>query len=113
MILSPQVYKDNKTNKWINVDTAYVLTDANKSLSPFSKSFKNLYNCGCHNGNSNYHFTSIESAVSNAKSLAINLEPTMKNKEIKKTYEISGILYVLLVIVVFYIILINIEKYVK
>ena len=113
MILSPQVYKDNKTNKWINVDTAYVLTDANKSLPPYSKLLKNLYNCGTHNGNSNYHFTSIESAVSNAKSLAINLEPTMKNKEIKKTYEISSILYMLLVIIVFYIILINIEKYVK
>jgi len=113
MILSPQVYKDNKTNKWVNIDTAYVLTDANKSLPFYSKLFKNLYNCGTHNGYSNYHFTSMESAVSNAKGLAINLEPSIKNKEIKKTYEISGILYVILVIVVFYIILINIEKYVK
>jgi hypothetical protein len=79
MLISPQVYKDN--DKWVNMDTAFVSTpDLNQYVSSQSLIFNNLYNCGAHNGKSNYHFTAMETAVVNALHLFNKLEPNRKNK---------------------------------
>jgi hypothetical protein len=97
MILSPQVYKD-KNNKWINADTAFVLTSENTHIPYKSKLYKNLYNCGTQNGNSNYYFTSMESAVSNAKILANKLEPKNLNLKLKNTINFTNYVYFLILI---------------
>ena len=104
MIVSPQVYKNENTKKWVNVDTAYVLTNENTIIPNESNIFKNLYNCGAHNGNSNYYFTSIETAVSNAQFLSNKLEPKL-NLRLKHTAQISNFIYFsfLILIVLIYV----------
>ena len=78
-LLNPLIKRIN--NKWIENDTAYVVS-ANKNTILPSKSirFGNLYNVGTQNGNSKYYFTSMESAVTNSLSLLHVLEPITKNK---------------------------------
>ena len=44
MIVSPQVYKNENTKKWVNVDTAYVLTNENTIIPNESNIFKNFRN---------------------------------------------------------------------
>lgn len=62
-ILSPLVYK--KDNKWVTNDSAFIYTI--KGYNGYSSTlYNNLYSVGSHNGNSNYIFTSIESAIDNA-----------------------------------------------
>jgi len=98
MLLSPQVYKDEKNKRWINYDTAYVLTNKNEHIPFQSKIYNNLYNCGCHNGKSKYYYTSIESAVSNALALANVLEAV--NKPLKETAQLATYVNILIVIIV-------------
>jgi protoporphyrinogen oxidase len=66
VIISPNVLRHE--DKWINLDTAYVVTisDQNNFLKSTSDEFDNLFTVGIHNGHSLYNFTSIESAVQNA-----------------------------------------------
>jgi hypothetical protein len=92
MIVSPQVYRNENTKKWVNNDTAYVSTNENTIIPNESSLFKNLYNCGAHNGHSNYYFTSIETAVSNAQFLSNKLEPSL-NLKLKHTNQISNFIY--------------------
>jgi hypothetical protein len=99
MLLSPQVYRDEKNKRWVNIDTAYVLTNENAHISAESKIYKNLYNCGSHNGKSKYYYTSLESAVSNAISLANVLEPKI-NKPLQETAQISRYIQLLLMVTV-------------
>jgi hypothetical protein len=102
MILSPQVYKDTIKNKWVNIDTAYVATNDNTVISNKSKLIKNLYNCGTHNGKSNYNFTSMESAVSNAIYLVNKLQPKL-NIQLKETKHVTNYIYFIFLILVIYI----------
>jgi hypothetical protein len=111
MILSPQVYKDTKINKWVNYDTAYVLTNENSHIPYESQIFTNLYNCGTHNGNSNYYFTSMESAVSNAKMLVNKLEPIDFKMKLNNTRNITNYLYFLILIFISYIFVRNFAIY--
>jgi hypothetical protein len=104
MILSPQVYRDEKNKKWVNIDTAYVLTNENAHIPFESKIYKNLYNCGTHNGKSMYYYTTMESAVSNALSLANILEPKI-NKPLLETAQVSR--YINWLIIAFVLILIG------
>ena len=108
VIISPNVVRSG--DKWINLDTAYVVTTENKFLDYKSEQYTNLYAVGIFNGNSNYHFTSIESAVQNAVNFA--------KKEIKdlkyeypnlKTIDITIVIYNILVIILAIIILIIIK----
>ena len=99
MLLSPQVYRDEKNKRWVNIDTAYVLTNENAHISAESKIYKNLYNCGSHNGKSKYYYTSLESAVSNAISLANVLEPKI-NKPLQETAQISVYINRLIILVI-------------
>lgn len=62
-ILHPKVKRIQ--NKWIEGDTAYMATPKS-TFVPFETKISNLYNVGTHNGNSDYVFTSMESAVTNA-----------------------------------------------
>jgi hypothetical protein len=66
VIISPNVIR--KDDKWVNLDTSYVVNTNNQSkfLKSTSDEFNNLYTVGNHNGNSLYYFTSIESSVQNA-----------------------------------------------
>jgi len=64
--------------KWIEDDSAFINTVGNSFIKSKSWCFNNLYNLGTQNGNSTYHFTSIESAISNAISLVHTLEPETK-----------------------------------
>jgi hypothetical protein len=64
VIISPNVVK--KKDKWINLDSAFVETTQATYLPDTSQKYKNLHVVGILNGNSNYHFTSIESSVQNA-----------------------------------------------
>jgi len=103
MLLSPQVYRDEKNKRWVNLDTAYVLTNDNTHIPFKSKVYNNLYNCGSHNGQSKYYYTSLESAVSNAISLANILEPSI-NKPLKETSQITNYLNYLILITIIIII---------
>ena len=99
MITSPQVYKNN--NKWINIDTAYVTTSENQHLPFESNLYPNLYNCGCQNGKSNYHFTSLESAITNSVYLFNKIEPNAKYKRNVKTYaQITNYIHVVILILI-------------
>ena len=99
-ILSPGVYKNEKENRWESIDTAYFYTKAgyksNKSI------FNNLYWVGSHNGNSNYSFTAMETAITNAISLLHDLLPDTKNSVIiHKPITVKNILMLILLIIFF------------
>jgi len=81
-ILSPGVYK-NDNDTWQTKDTAFMLTPNGGYLPAKSDDgYLNLYTVGTHNGTSDYHFTSMESAMENAVTLAQHLIP-----EIPHTYQ--------------------------
>jgi len=87
ILMSPQVYKD-VSGKWVNSDTAFVSTPDKNQYIPFkSLIYNNLYNCGAHNGKSNYHFTSMETAIANAIYLFNKLEPNARHKRSIKEYK--------------------------
>lgn len=77
-ILNPSVKRVNE--KWIETDTGYVATQFNEKINSKSKNIRNLYNVGTHNGNTKYHFTSFESAVTNALTLLHDIEPSTQSK---------------------------------
>ena len=87
-ILSPGVYKNND-GLWETKDDAYILGTMGYQRDMKSPSIDNLYWVGCHSGNQNYHFTAIESAISNGVALANQLIP-----ETKKEFQIGEILSV-------------------
>lgn len=62
-ILSPGVHRKN--NKWISIDDAYMKTIYSKKF-PFISNVSNLYSIGTHNEQSEFAFTSMESAIINA-----------------------------------------------
>lgn len=62
-VLHPKVERIN--GKWIETDTAYMATPKSKFI-PFETKIENLYNVGTQNGKSDYVFTSMESAITNA-----------------------------------------------
>lgn len=72
--ISPGDYKFN--NKWLTKDTAYMMTTDIANHNPIqfaSVMFNNLYSVGSHNRYSKYHFTSMESAVTNAIAVSSQL----------------------------------------
>jgi len=75
VIISPNMKKYD--DKWINTDTAFIVTNENKFLN-YKGNINNLFTVGIHNGNSNYHFTTIESAVQNAIYYCKNEYPELK-----------------------------------
>jgi len=108
MITSPQVYYDNIQKKWINIDTAFVTTINSKQYLPFkSEKYFNLYNCGAQNGMSNYHFTSMETAVVNALNLFNELvgengSSIKINNDYKKITNYIHIGLIIIIVILFY-----------
>jgi hypothetical protein len=107
MITSPQVKRDVENRRWINYDTAFVSTTKKNNIDSHSEKITNLYSVGTHNGNSQYYFTSIESAVQNAIVFAKSIldENEMKEYEIQETFHITTIINMVLVILIFLIII--------
>lgn len=96
--LSPTVFK--KEGEWKEEDSAFVMTDNNKFLLPRGK-IQNLYNVGTQNGKSLYHFTSFESAVTNAISFSHEIEPnTKKILSISAPFSIRKLVYIFFLIIV-------------
>jgi hypothetical protein len=101
VIVSPQVVRSG--DKWINLDTAYVLTTDQKYLD-YKSIYNNLFAVGIFNGNSTYNFTSMESAVQNAMFFCEKEMPDLKykfkNRQLKEVkYYIYDFLLILLVII--------------
>lgn len=77
--MSPNVYY--KDGEWKTSDNAFIMSSKKNTFIPFySNNFNNLYNIGTQNGSSQYFFTSMESAITNAFALLHILEPSLKNK---------------------------------
>jgi len=96
-ILNPGVYKNG--NKWDTVDTAYFYTKAgyksNKSI------YNNLFWVGSHNGNSNYNFTAMETAMGNAISLLHEIEPKSKNEVIiHQPVTLKMLIFIVLILII-------------
>ncbi len=107
IIFTPTLqYKYTTTNDgWQDDDTAYVNTKG-LTLSPSSHTIKGLYSLGTHNGQSQYKFTSMESACANGVSLANDLTCTgtglkSTSKLITITFVVRVVLVVLVALVVF------------
>ena len=103
MITSPQVKRSFDNLSWINYDTAFVSTTKLNNLDSHSDKIKNLYSVGTHNGNSQYYFTSIESAVQNAIVFAKSILPEneiMKKYEIIETFHITTYINIMLVLLI-------------
>ena len=103
-LISPNVYREN--DKWVSGDTAFVTT-VNKYI-PQETKYPEFYNCGSHNGLSDYSFTSLETAVQNAMHLINRLEPDAKLfvPDISGTvhnYILNGLLVLCFMIIVSYI----------
>ena len=106
-IISPNVYKDEINNIWKNKDTAF-FNSVNLEKKFFkSDKYDNIYTLGTHNGNSNYYFTSFESAVSNAISAFNELEIKDNEKKIKieTPIELFSIIFYIIIILICFIIL--------
>jgi protoporphyrinogen oxidase len=111
VIISPTVKRIN--DKWINYDTAYVVTTEQQFIKPKGK-LSNLYYVGIHNGNSSYNFTAIESAVQNAIHYCIEEIPELKYRYVfKDLMEVRNLVIDAIIIIICIFLIINIKKYIK
>lgn len=105
-IISPGVFYDKDSKKWVSEDVSFITTSMYPYL-PFKNDIvKNFYNLGTHNGKSLYKFTSLESAVSNAVYLSNELYPELKESNIKiiKSTSLSDILTLIILVIISYLI---------
>ena len=108
VIISPQVVRSG--DKWINMDTAFVVTTENKFLD-YQSNIDNLCAVGIFNGNSNYHFTSIESAIQNAVHFCKQEIPDLKYKyDEKHLNEVKYVIYDILLIMIVIIVILIVKK---
>jgi hypothetical protein len=105
-LLSPSMIYDTTKNKWINLDTAFISTANFPYLHFQSSSISNLYTVGTHNGKQKYHFTSMESAVSNGIALSHYLYPELKKKyTIRKSISVRDVVVKIFIVFLFFVIL--------
>ena len=99
-ILSPGVYREQ--GRWQTWDSAFVYTARGEFLPEFNHpQIKGLYWVGTHNGKSYYHFTSMESAVSNAMAFFLEKFPDARKKyQLKKPYNLTDILRLIIATVI-------------
>lgn len=91
---------------YINKDTAFINTKLNSKLPELSNNYDNVYSIGTHNGNSNYNFTTLESAVINAiyfyNTQIANCDsdyfPIQKHKKLHHLIYVILMVFVLLII---------------
>lgn len=91
--------------KWISSEEAFIKTPDNGYLN-FSNN-KNIYTLGTHNGKGVVHFTSLESAVTNAIELSNLIYNT--NYNVKKPYNMKEL--IIIIFVLFFIAILFIIKY--
>jgi hypothetical protein len=91
--------------KWISSEEAFIKTPDNGYLN-FSNN-KNIYTLGTHNGKGVVHFTSLESAVTNAIELSNLIYNT--NYTVKKPYNMKEL--IIIIFVLFFIAILFIIKY--
>lgn len=95
-LLNPHIYKQNNT--WTLNDGAFVFTNNYKNSK--STQFNNLYSVGTQNGNSDYAFTTMESAIGNGISFVDEIANT------KNLYgQIITVNYVIMVTILFLVII--------
>jgi hypothetical protein len=93
-------------NEWKSNETAFIKTsNYDYYIKPHNN--KNIYTLGTHNGYAKVHFTSMESAVSNAIKL-VNIIYN-KNYNIKRPYNIRDLL---IIIIIFLIIIAIVNLYI-
>ena len=85
-----------KNGKWESTETAFVKTTNYGFLN--NKITDNIYTLGTHNGNAKYHFTSMETAVSNAIYLINQLYN--KKHHIKRPYTIKDIIIIFILFII-------------
>jgi len=90
--ISPGDYKMN--NKWITKDTAFFNTKYGHM--PFETKFNNLFTVGTHNGNSEYAFTSMESAIDNSIAFYEKYNSVKINKI--RIWTLNDLMYICMVI---------------
>lgn len=99
IILSPKVFKYN--DKWMCEDTAFINSNDNKFLKSTTDNYNNFYTVGTHNGNSLYHFTTIESATQNAINFIHSEIPESKKIiKIQQIYTLSDVVIVILIMLI-------------
>lgn len=104
-ILNPNNYYDSKKKKWQNKDEAFFNTVHTNYLPFHSPIIQNIFNLGTQNGHSHVKYTTLESAVSNAMSLACKLYPSLKTRYYLRKYADIGGLFVYILILIFVILL--------
>lgn len=82
----------------INQETAYIKSPGSPYI-PFTGKIKNLYNVGTQNGKALYSFTSMESAVVNAVSLAHTLDESTKMQKIINPWTLNQRIVLILVLI--------------
>jgi hypothetical protein len=92
-------YKDGE---WKSNETAFIKTPNNNYLRN-NKISDNIYILGTHTGNSKVHFTSMESAITNAIELVNKIYNT--NYTIKRPYTIKDVIIIFIILLIIIIIL--------
>ena len=87
---------------WESNETAFIKTPNNNYLRN-NKLSDNIYLLGTHTGNSKVHFTSMESAITNAIELVNKIYDT--NYTIKRPYTIKDVIIIFIIIIIIIIIL--------
>jgi len=108
-------YYDKEKEKWIPIDTAFIVNANTTDTIPYkSSTINNLFNCGTQNGNSIYSFTSAESAVSNAFGLLEYFDRTDKASKtgkltnrykIEGSFTVSELIVVILIFITYFIVI--------
>jgi hypothetical protein len=90
-----------QNGQWIDPNTCFVRSTDNCFLDFQSRKFSNLFNCGIHNGQSDYFFSSLESALSNALELLHQLLPETKVRyPIRVPFRLTTLIYLIIMILV-------------
>lgn len=96
-VMSQNYYKNKRWNPEHNA----FITTKHGYIKNKSNMFDNLYNCGTQNGKSNYSFTSLESATSNAVSLINQIMPESKERyRILKPKEILNVIKLIIFLII-------------
>jgi len=104
-ILSPTVYRSN--NQWVEQDSGFFKSAKTKYLSSEGK-IPNLFQVGTQNGNSSFHFTTFEAAVTNAIAFVTKREPSVSmhiSSPVELVVVIRWILLVILLIIIGFILI--------
>lgn len=98
LIVSPGVYKGNRG--WKTKDSAFIFTKKGFIPNTFL-GIKNVWTVGTHNGNSNYDFTSMESAIQNANTLFYKLSNTHVHK-LPSPFSVTDVIYIIILVIIVY-----------